>query len=112
MGSVSRMDRCTRFIREFGADYVRKFGFHIGAKLVVVAEGLAFDDRDECVRFEMAVRPEGSDSEEVRFHLEPVIFAPDAAPDDQIAQIADDLELDAGEVGRRLAKLRPAGRRG
>jgi hypothetical protein len=113
MGSGSNADRCRRFAGEFGADYVRKLGFGAGAKLVVVAEGLVFDERDECVRFEVAVRPEGTDGEEIRFHLDPVIFAPAEPADDQVAQVADDLETDANTVRRRfrnsgLARPRPA----
>jgi hypothetical protein len=92
---------------------VRQLGFGAGAKLVVVAEGLAFDERDECVRFEVAMRPEGTDGEEIRFHLDPVIFALDGPADDQVAQVADDLETDANTVRRRfrnagLARRSPA----
>jgi hypothetical protein len=101
MGSVSRTDRCTRFIREFGTDYVQKLGLGIGRRLVVVAEGLVFDKREEVVRYEVVVRPEGTE-EEIRFMLDPAFCAPDDPAEDQIAQVADDLELDADVVRRRL----------
>ena len=104
MGAISRNERCRKFAQEFGADHVRKFGFGMGTKLVVVGEGLAFDDRDECVRFDVAVRPEDADGEETRFHLDPVFFAPEDVEADQMAQVAEDLEMDIDEVRRRFAK--------
>jgi len=101
MGSVSRVDRCKRFVREFNADYVRKFGLGIGKKLVVIGEGLDLDERDEVVRYQVVTRPEGSE-EEIRFMLDPVFFAPADPAGDQIDRVADDLEMDVDEVRRRL----------
>ena len=111
MDRATRVARCACFIAEFGDEYRRKFGFGMGRRLVVVREMLGYDDRDQCVRFEIVVQPEGS-GEEVWFMLEPVFFAPEAAAADQIAQVADDLEVDIAEVRRRFAKDRLAGRRG
>jgi hypothetical protein len=110
MGSVSRTDRCTRFIREFGTDYVHKLGLGIGRRLIVVAEGLAFDKRDEVVRYEVVVRPEGTE-EEIRFMLDPVFFAPEDVTKDKIDQVADDLERDPEAVRRRFGAAGLSGRR-
>jgi hypothetical protein len=110
MGSLSRTDRCGRFIREFGADYVRRLGFGLGAKLVVVAEQLAFDEANEVVRYPVVLRPEGSE-EEVRLMLDPVFCGPDSSLHDQVSRVADDLEMDAAQVRRRFREAGLVGRR-
>jgi len=110
MGSVSRTDRCRRFVREFNADYVRKFGLGVGKKLVVIGEGLEFDERDEVVRHQVVTRPEGSE-EEIRFMLDPVFFAPADPAGDQVDQVADDLEMTADAVRRRFDAVGLAGRK-
>ncbi|MBI5486487.1 MAG: hypothetical protein HY905_04065 [Deltaproteobacteria bacterium] len=110
MDRATRVARCACFIAEFGDEYRRKFGFGVGRRLVVVRELLGYDDHDECVRFQVTARPETSD-EEIRFMLEPVFFAPEDESRDQVAQVADDLEIDPDEVRRRFAVARLAGRR-
>lgn len=110
MGSMSRTDRCARFIREFSANYVQKCGLGVGHRLVVVGEGLTFDERDEVVRYEVVVRPEGTE-EEIRFMLEPVFYDPEGPEDDQVAQVTDDLELDGDLVRRRFEDAGLAGRK-
>ena len=109
MGPVSQADRCRRFVREFNADYVRKFGFGIGKKLIVIGEGLAFDERDEVVRLQVVTRPEGSE-EEIRFTLDSAFYAPDDPAEDQVTQASDDLEMDDDAVRRRFDAAGLAGR--
>jgi hypothetical protein len=110
MGSTSRGDRSDRFIREFNADFNRRFGFGVGARLVVIGEGLAFDDRDEVVRYEVVARPEGTE-EEIRFMLAPVFYDPEEPEDDQIEEVAETLEAEPDTVRRRFEDAGLAGRR-
>jgi hypothetical protein len=110
MDTATKVARCARFIGEFGDAYRAKFGFGIGRRMVVVREMLGYDDHDQCVRYQITVRPEDSE-EEIRFMLEPVFFAPENPGDNQVAQVADDLELDADEVRRRFEAAGLSGRR-
>jgi len=110
MDRATKVACCARFIGEFGDAYCTKFGLGIGRRLVVIRESLGYDDHEQCVRYEIVVRPEGTE-EEIRFFLEPVFFAPEAPADHQVAQVADDLEMDTDQVRRRLEVAGLAGRR-
>ena len=110
MDRATRVERCAAFIGEFGDDYRKKLGFGIGRRLVVVRESLGYDDHDQCVRYEVVVRPEDTE-EDIRFFLEPAFFAPEDRTDHQAARVAGDLEMDLDQVRQRFEAARLAGRR-
>ena len=101
MGSISRSERCQRFIREFNKDAVMVFDMTDFAS--VVNNGLGMGDSTECVHFFVNLEHQ---SHQEKLMSELVIFDPEEQEDSSIGRVCELLKLEEDEVIVRFKKAR------
>lgn len=98
MGSISRMDRCDQFIREFNSTAIKKLGIN---EEYVDSQGLGFSEGEEVVRFFIDLTVTDG-TEQVMQPL--ILFVPDELNEDAIERTAECFGLSEDETRQRFIK--------
>lgn len=101
MGSIARTTRCERFVAEFDADAVSRFGLK-GS--FVVSQHLGTQDGWEQVFLFVLVRDGEGAETEVELMLPVLFFDPEETDEDAIARIGDLFAIEPADARRRLAR--------
>ncbi len=99
MGSLSRMNRCERFVEEFKDDALRRFGWPENPS--VVSSSLGVDYEEECVRFYLMFR---WNEREEEVCLDQVFYYPENFEDDTVRMVVDYFEIEQDQAIERLKK--------
>lgn len=101
MGEAARMDRCARFVKEFGKDAVRTYGKPF--KSVLAPMGLGQHELTQMVFLFGTV----VDSKLEEFEVvlpSPIFFDPEESPPDTIERVMDLFDLTKRQATKRLKK--------
>jgi hypothetical protein len=100
MGGIVRMERCTRFIKEFGDEYVKAMNF---APPWQKSQGLGVVDGYDVVKFFHTVVHSGRDLD-LSNEDWGVIYDPEGDDDINVSYTAESLRLDEAVVRERFQK--------
>lgn len=102
MDSISRCNRCERFEKEFGADYVKKVGIDEGP-WKVEKQFLATEDGNEVTRMVVVLKNEKGKM--VTLLQDFTVFDPEATGGARLVEnLNGDLGIDELEAEKRLVK--------
>lgn len=97
MGSVSRHNRCERFIAEFGNE-AAGLGMYVDLPSFR-CQNFGVRDSDECVYLFVGLEWQGADFELME---DTIYFDPEEPDEDMMARVAELLHLEEDEAERRL----------
>ncbi len=101
MGSLSRLNRCERFLEEFRQDALLRFGWKECP--AVASNDLGIDYDAECVKFYLTL--EWNEREE-EVCLDMILYGPEWEDEEVVRATADYFELDSSLVVERLKKAK------
>ena len=101
MGSISRMYRAERFIKEFGDEILTNWALDVGC--CITSRALGFDESSEMVHIFYGVLRNGNQDE----LMSPAIFFnPEGDKDETVQAVCEFVQIEEDEAIRRLKKAK------
>lgn len=99
MGSISRMARADRFIKEFGDEILTNWALDVGC--CITSRALAFDESSEMVHIFYGILRNGNQDE----LMSPVIFFNLEGDEEEMVQtVCEFVQIEEDEARKRLKK--------